>query len=434
MNNVEALLNKEKERMDNLIVPNEMEDRLRSALNNIPNKKRKHNFKIKVASIILAFLVLSYNADTLAFYGKKLMGYENVMNGTLQELNNLGKGQLIDRSHTFSNGVKISVDGIMLDDNNMVIFYTIYSPNGNVMDISNDIHIRITGIGNRLFTYGGQGYANEDDTELKWVISTHQVPKFFEKTINFYVELNKDIPEDGTIEFKIDRTQALGKSIKIPINKKVELDQRNITIQTLTASPTTTVVKGQIQDIFDLGLDYINKDRFRPEKLEMALIVNGEEIARQSAGMSTSMKGTNFEITYDALPKDIKDLQLKLIAFGGDHDTDEVIKLEKGETKQLKILDQDISIEKIYEKDGNTYITFTTEENTTLSGVYLNINGEKKELQETIPEDYEKIDVNDKPIINYTRTMKFIGTGDNLELEIKRIRFTKSYDKIVYSY
>lgn len=434
MNNIEELLNKEKERMDNLIVPNEMEDRLRSSLNNIPNKKRKRNFKIKVASIILAFLVLSYNADTLAFYGKKLIGYENVMNGTLQELNNLGKGQLINKSHTFSNGVKISVDGIMLDDNNMVIFYTIYSPNGNVMDISNDIHIRITGIGNRLFTYGGQGHANEDDTELKWVISTHQVPMFFEKTINFYVELNKDIPEDGTIEFKIDRTQALGKGIKIPINKKVELDQRNITIQTLTASPTTTVVKGQIQDIFELGLDYINKDRFRPEKLEMALIVNGEEIARQGAGMSTSMKGTNFEITYDALPKDIKDLQLKLIAFGGDHDTNEVIKLEKGETKQLKILDQDISIEKIYEKDGNTYITFTTEENIALSRVYLNIDGEKKELQETIPEDYEKIDVNDEPIINYTRTMKFIGTGDNLELEINRIRFTKSYDKVIYSY
>lgn len=434
MNNIEELLNKEKERMDNLIVPNEMEDRLRSSLNNIPNKKRKRNFKIKVASIILAFLVLSYNADTLAFYGKKLIGYENVMNGTLQELNNLGKGQLINKSHTFSNGVKISVDGIMLDDNNMVIFYTIYSPNGNVMDISNDIHIRITGIGNRLFTYGGQGHANEDDTELKWVISTHQVPMFFEKTINFYVELNKDIPEDGTIEFKIDRTQALGKGIKIPINKKVELDQRNITIQTLTASPTTTVVKGQIQDIFDLGLDYINKDRFRPEKLEMALIVNGEEIARQSAGMSTSMKGTNFEITYDALPKDIKDLQLKLIAFGGDHDTNEVIKLEKGETKHIKVLDQDISIEKIYEKDGNTYITFTTEENTALSRVYLNIDGEKKELQETIPEDYDKLVIDDKAIINYTRTMKFEGTGGELELEIKKIRFTKSYDKIVYSY
>lgn len=434
MNNIEELLNKEKERMDNLIVPNEMEDRLRSSLNNIPNKKRKRNFKIKVASIILAFLVLSYNADTLAFYGKKLIGYENVMNGTLQELNNLGKGQLINKSHTFSNGVKISVDGIMLDDNNMVIFYTIYSPNGNVMDISNDIHIRITGIGNRLFTYGGQGHANEDDTELKWVISTHQVPMFFEKTINFYVELNKDIPEDGTIEFKIDRTQALGKGIKIPINKKVELDQRNITIQTLTASPTTTVVKGQIQDIFELGLDYINKDRFRPEKLEMALIVNGEEIARQSAGMSTSMKGTNFEITYDALPKDIKDLQLKLIAFGGDHDTNEVIKLEKGETKHIKVLDQDISIEKIYEKDGNTYITFTTEENTALSRVYLNIDGEKKELQETIPEDYDKLVIDDKAIINYTRTMKFEGTGGELELEIKKIRFTKSYDKIVYSY
>lgn len=43
--------------------------------------------------------------DTLAFYGKKLIGYESVMNGTLKELNQLGKGQIIGKSHTFSRGI-----------------------------------------------------------------------------------------------------------------------------------------------------------------------------------------------------------------------------------------------------------------------------------------------------------------------------------------
>ncbi len=73
--------------------------------------------------------------DTLAYYGKKLIGYDMVMNGTLQELNQLGKGQEIGEAYTFQNGVTLSLDGIMLDGNQLLAFYTLYDPRGTIGEI-----------------------------------------------------------------------------------------------------------------------------------------------------------------------------------------------------------------------------------------------------------------------------------------------------------
>lgn len=388
-----------------------------------------------MAALIISVLLISYNIDTLAYYGKKLIGYENVMNGTLQELNELGKGQLIGKSHTFSNGIKVTLDGIMLDDNNMVVFYTIYSPHGNIMDVSSDVRVSINNSFGVPFSFDGQGQANEDETEIKWVLYSHDVPKFFEKKINFETELNDNgkTIEKAEIPFKIDRNQAVGKSLKISINKKIELDSRSIKVQSMVASPTSTVIKGQIQNIVQLGLDYISGERLRPEGIDMVLIADGKEVQHRGSGISTDMSGGNFEVRFDALPKDIKELQLELISFIGDYDANETLKLTKGEEFHIKVLEQNISIDNIYEQDGNTYITITTDENLSLSRVFLNIDGKKTELEETISGDYEKIVEGDSAKINYTRTLRFIGTGDDLELDIQRIRYNKFYNEIIFS-
>jgi hypothetical protein len=433
---VEELLEQEKQRIGNLAVPAEMEDRLKAALAKVPQKnpQRKSNFKLKVAAAILVFFLFSYNLDTFAYYGKQLIGYEKVMNGTLQELNEMGKGQSINKSHTFPNGVKVILDGIMLDDNNLVLFYRIQDPAGKVMEVYSDLRVSLTGFGDRFFTFGGHGEANEDMTEMKWMLSTHETPRFYEKTFHFNIELIQDPTERATISFKLNRNRAVGKSLKIPLNKKIDLDGRSIKLQSLTASPISTVLKGQIQDALELGLDYINKKRFRPEELEIALIADGQEIAWQGGGMTTDRRGIHFEMTYDALPKDTKELELRRRSFGGDHDAKESISLEKGKTKKMEVLGQEIRIDKVYESNGNTYITFTTEENVVLSKVYRTIDGERKNLQETLPGDLEKTLAADQEnaIIYYTRTMRFEGTGEELELNIERIRYTKDYDLLIW--
>ena len=440
---LQRLLEQEKQRIADLDVPQEMEARLKEALAEAPQRtsRRKSPFSIrlKVAAAILLVFFFSYNLDTFAYYGKQLLGYENVMNGTLQQLNEMGKGQIINKSHTFQNGVKVILDGVMLDDNNLVLFYTIQDPAGHVMDVYQDLRVSLTGFAGRFFTFGGHGEANEDMTEMKWVLSTHEMPRFYEKTFHFKAELRQEElrqepAENATISFKLNRNQAVGKSLKIPISRKIELDRRGIKLQSLIASPITTVLKGQIQDTLELGLDYITGNRFRPEKLEIALIADGKEIPLQGSNMSTDIGGINFSMTFDALPKDTKELELRLISFGGDHDVSKSVKLAKGQTDKFEVLGQEIRIEKVYESDGSTYITFTTEEGVVLSKVSLNIDGERKNLRETIPGDLVKtLDPDqEKAIIYYTRTMRFEGTGQELELNIERIRYTKDYNMLIW--
>ncbi|HLR35198.1 MAG TPA: hypothetical protein VK071_07725 [Tissierellales bacterium] len=96
MANIEKLLTDGKKELDNLYIPENMEVRLRATLDSIPNKKRSFNIKGKIAVLIILALLIGYNANTLAYYAKGLIGYDNVMNGTLQELNELGRGQIID--------------------------------------------------------------------------------------------------------------------------------------------------------------------------------------------------------------------------------------------------------------------------------------------------------------------------------------------------
>lgn len=436
LTDMEKILKEEKDKLDKLEIPDDIESTLRDTLNNIPSKKRK-SIRGRVAAIIIVVLLLSYNIDTLAYYGKKLIGYENVMTGTLQELNELGKGQIIDKAYTFKNGVEVLLDGVMLDDNNMIVFYTLKDPNKGVMN--SDFKIRrtsITGFLGKEYIFSGGGEANEDMTEMRWILNTHDSPKFYERTMKFKVDYEHEDGsfEHGEIVFKLDRNQAVGKSLKLSINEKIELDNRSIKLESLVASPTTTVIKGQIQDIIELGLDYISKDRFRPGEINLVLLANGIEVPLHGSGMSTDMKGINFYITYNALPEDTKNLELKLVNFGGDHDAKEVVEIVKGESNAIKVLEQDIRIDKIYEESGNTYITFTTEENTVLSRVYLNIDGVNFELQETIPGVSEKVVEGNFAKIYYTRTMRFNGTGEKLELDIQRIRYSKTYNKTIYTH
>ncbi len=117
MREVEKMLNENKNDIDQIKVPKELEERLSSALNNHkPTKAKRKYVKVRIAVAFIAVLLIGYNIDTLAFYGKQLIGYDQVMNGTLKELNELGKGQMIDKSHTFEDGVIITLDGIMIDE------------------------------------------------------------------------------------------------------------------------------------------------------------------------------------------------------------------------------------------------------------------------------------------------------------------------------
>ncbi|HAE91530.1 MAG TPA: DUF4179 domain-containing protein [Tissierella sp.] len=356
------------------------------------------------------------------------------MDGTLQELNELGKGQSINKSYTFKNGVKVTLDGIMLDDNKLIAFYAIKDPSGKVQEISRDFgFMRLQGLFGVDYSKSGYGEANEDGTEMKWVMTCDK-PMFFERKMEMTMN-SMSMKETGTIPFTLDRNQAMGHSLKIGINKEIELDQRKIKVKSLIASPTSTVIKGKIQNIVEIGIEQIKGERFIPQDIELILIADGKEVEQKGSSMSTSAKGGRFNISYDALPHDTKDIDIKLISFTGNHDIKETIELGKGKlNKDVKIFDKNMKINEVYESEGNTYINITTDENLTLSKVFLDIDGEKIEAERTFSGDYEKIVEGDNAKINYIRTIEFNGTGERLTLDIQRIRYKKTYDEIIYEY
>jgi hypothetical protein len=426
MNNIEKNLNDIKNDIDNIEIPSELEDRLKNALDN-KNIKRRKNILGKVIAACLTLLLIGYNFDTLAYYGKEIVGYNNVMNKDLKELNDLGKGQVINKSYTFKNGVSVTLDGIMVDESQLLAFYTIKDPNRNVDEVAP--RVTLSGISGEHHFSNGHGEINDEKTVMKSIYS-FEPPYFFEKTLHFNVGLYEDnVSEEGKITFKLDRQKAMGHTLKKNINKSIEVDETKIHFDSILASPTRTVINGSIKNILELAIDKMNNETLIYNELELKLIANNKEVQVQGSGMSGNLKGITFHREYDALPQNLKSLELKLTRFSTEHNLDRVIDLKKdSQNQKFNINKQDITINKIYEENGNTFVNITTEENTILTEVYL-LDGDKTlELNQTIEDEYEKL-YNGK--ILHTRTLMFNGVSKDYKLDIKRMTYSKDYNKII---
>lgn len=433
MNKIEEILKDKKLELEKLEVPNELEDRLRGALDKVePKRQSKSKLMMKIASLIIAVLLIGYNSDTLAFYGKKIIGFDEVMTDTLKDLNEMGKGQVIDKSYTFKNGVKVTLDGIMMDDNQLLMFYTIKDSRGNVDKINLEHILDIKGLIGTYYMGGGVGRQNEENTEIKWQVQFDK-PYFFEKTLKWEFALAEGQErENGEIKFTLDRSKAMGSSLKKTLNKSIKIDQGEINFHSITASPTTTYIDGEIQNIFQLAKDKLLGEGFRPTALDIRLIANGEEMQMQSAGMSTDMKGITFDNNFDALPKELKTLQIKLVSFQSNSKVNETIELTKNEKdKTVEISGQKVQINSVYDKAGKTYVTITTEEDVLLSEVYMIIDGKPVEFKETSEGNHDK---KSDGTITHTRTLCFEGSGDKLTLEVKGIKYNKIYNKTIDIY
>ena len=425
MSRLDRMLEEKRNEYEDLNAPDSLEEKLKATLD---EKKVQRKLSIRrIAAIFLMGAILTYNSSTLAFYGKQLIGYETVMDGTLLQLSRMGEGQIIDKSYLFSDGIQVQVDGVMLDGNGMVFFYTIEdkTKSGNI----DDVYVRVSpDIPFMNVGSSGAGEIIEEEHMQKWVFTTDEAPPFFIRTVVLELthEKNDGIWEQGEIKFKLDRNKAVGETIRVSIGNKVELAGRTMTIEDMSMSSTSTVVKGEIQDLISLGMDRLNEEYMMPHNMELSLYADGIEIDRKGAGMSTDMKGTRFDVRFDAVPKDTKDLRLDLNSVSVHEKLD--VEMEIWEGKTLEIRGNEIFINSIENRNGKAYITITTQEGTRIPGVKLQADGDYYDLLETSESTYEK---KDEGILN-TRTLEFEGTGEDLRLQINDIRYTKTYNLNLY--
>lgn len=427
MNRIEKILRDKKNDIDNIKVPDELEGRLHKALENKKIVNKKKGIRVRIVAACLIILLVGYNFDTLAFYGKRIIGFNNIMNGTLKELNEIGKGQIIDKSYTFENGGSITLDGIMLDESQILVFYTIKDSRGRVDEMVPIF--KLEGLLGEYDHQSGRGQVNDEKTIMK-NIDSFEAPYFFERSLDlkFWIREN-DLKEEGKISFKVDRNKAMGHTLKVNINKSIQLDKANMEFDSILATPTRTVIKGSIQNILELAKDEIMNTRIRPNQFELKLIANGKEIPPQSGGITTDYFGITFHDEYDPLPKNLKSLKLKLVSFSSDHDVNKVIDINKKSLdQQLDVMGQKIVVNKVYESKGKTFINITTEENTVITKLYLLADDKRIELNRTIENEYDKLENGD---ILHTRTLEFNGTGKEYKLDIKRMTYSKDYNKII---
>ena len=142
--------------------------------------------------------------------------------------------------------------------------------------------------------------------------------------------------------------------------------------------------------------------------------------------MKTDLKGITFSSSYDALPNDIESLQIRLQSLSIDKDVNSTLELSKD--YEANIAGQTIKINEVYESDGSTYVTFTTDDSVVLTRVFLMIDGEKVSLKETLYAQQEKYMDGS---ITRKRTMHFPKVGDELELLIETMTYSQRYNEVI---
>ncbi|ACL21614.1 DUF4179 domain-containing protein [Desulfitobacterium hafniense] len=434
MKNVEELFEEGKAQMDRIQVPDELEMRLRNALEKAEPKPQPLFFyqrqarQFKIALVLVLALLIGFNYNAIASYGKQLFGYDQVMDGTLRELNELGKGQLIGKSHTFPNGVSLTVDYVMLDENQLLLFYTVKAPAGDVTNALSPF-MSLQNLFGESRCISSQGRINEEESEVKYIASFEPPSSLARKlTLNFALN-GQGVSTPAEITFALDRNTAMGHTIKKDLNQTIVVDQTELKFQSIVASPTQTVIKGAAQSIFGLAIDTLSGERFRPTDINLRLIANGEAIEVKGRGLSTDMKGITFHTNFDALPASLHELKLELVSFSADHDVNQQYSLNREEKPQvLDMLGQQVEINQIETTHGETLLTLTSEESVVLTKVYLLADGQQIALEETINDDYVK---SSDGTIKHQRTLRFLGTGKDLQLDVRRMTYSKNYNKVI---
>lgn len=428
MIDIEKGLQEKKLEYDNIEVPMEMEERLRSALKSQKQKNRSVWSSKYIAAALIFFLFVGYHFDTFAYYSKKIMGYDSIMSDSLRDLNQMGKGQEIGQTHTFENGIEVTLDGIMVDDNQMLAFYRVK----NLDDHLHNYHDRAEfgGLFKKYWMKSAVGEYTDDSQEEIVYIAAFDSPWLFERKLVFEYTLGKgDLQETASFSFKLDRNKAMGHSIKQKLNDTVEIEGIEVNFERITATPTQTLIEGSINNLMELAKEQVTGDQTRIAEMNMKLFADGKEIGNQGAGMSTDRKGYTFRVAFEPLPQDIEKLEIQIDALSVLRRPNMTIDLSKNGFPQMIPYDQrEIKIENVRLQEGNTYIRIETEENMLLLDVVL--EGDNEDLRfirtDTIDHD-KKLD----GTITHRRDIIFEGTGENLQLKIGTIIYPAKLQEVI---
>ena len=142
----------------------------------------------------------------------------------------------------------------------------------------------MTGFLTNSFASFGTSLMNDERTELKGMMSFEPVSPFAKKlTVHYGQQLENNHMIEQSISFSYHPNEALQTEIKQSLKKKFTVDKGTITFNSITATPTSTVIEGT--------LNVENFDRVESALHGIELIANGRPVQLIGSGNRSSLKG-----------------------------------------------------------------------------------------------------------------------------------------------
>lgn len=424
MKGIEEILYDKKIDIEQIKAPEDIEERLFNALDSVKviKTKSKINYKI-AAAVILLVLLVGYSHDTLAYFGEKIIGYDNIQSGSLDSLNNNGMGQKINKSYKFSDGTIVTLDGIIYDDKNL---YTLYSERNEYKEIDgNEIGsdtINIIG----YIEYKNSTSIGEITNNKKQInnIMKFTAPAFYERKLTFSIcrNVNGKI-ETGNISFVLDRSKAIKRSLNKNINKTVNLNGHEINFKTISVSPLGIEVKGTIESSI-YNIIHHNNEQYN---VSFDVVADDKVISNIESGSRTnaSLKGIGrtFYSDFSGISS-FKKLQLSNIILNETkyyNSSEKYFNLNSNTVnKKIDFDGTSFEVEKVYIDGDSTCVQMIRGKSAEIIGAGFFINGQEVHSEY---KDLEELN-NDKVRVLW----RIYGKGEDIKFKIRGINYISKYD------
>ena len=445
MKNIEEKLKLKKVDIDNIRIPEDLEEKLRNALdlveiNENPSNKLSWFLRNKViaAAVLLIIVITGLNYDVFAYYGKMILGYDQITSGSFKALNELGKGQEINKSYTFKNGVEVILDGVMFDDNKLTIMYRI---KGEIQDKIENLSVSdLKGMFKTYYMSSGNGIISDDKKEFRWM-QDFEPPSVFDRNVTFSIFSNSnDISkgEEGKISFKINMDKAIKRVAKSNINKTIESKGIKYNFTSLSASQMSVLIDGTIQLGTEKDKELFGNPINGPQrKLNFELLesyvkdgkVVTEIIEEKLSSLRSNGNSNKFQYRFDGLMPNLKSLTLNILSSDDIKFIDKNLNINKSTKNERVIQDSDeLFVKEVKEESGNTVVTFIGQEDVIFDTSLFIGEVQKKELKAT-----SKI-INNNGIKVLEKIYKFEGTSKDMSLMFKTLSHRTNINKSIRIY
>ncbi|GMK39636.1 hypothetical protein PCCS19_26900 [Paenibacillus sp. CCS19] len=335
MRTIEEKLQEHKQNMNTIQAPPELESRLRQALQQAPVKKRRKPRAVALAAAIAAAVVLlagSYQYPAFAYYGGKLLSSIELSSLSFSDVMEQGYGQKVGKSKTLDDGTVITVEGVIADENALLVYYTIDLPEGSVFNVDENNRFGLDylhSFRSDSFVKEGSGDYSEDKTRFEGMSKFEPVSPFSRTLTVTFSEWKDKERLTYPISFKYDANKAMNSIIKEKLTASVPVDQGNVCYDSITASPTSTIIKGHYE------LDTGELPRFMGKT---KLYVNGVELGFRGGRSTKKGDKPGFELEFEVLPTEkVDSMQIVLDDFSGYQKVDQPISLASPSDRSIRI-------------------------------------------------------------------------------------------------